>query len=60
MSRLKTIILSQVFIAIKMLIINEVGDIKDDYKLIKKCEKLLKTKKLFKFQKLFKSQKLTK
>ena len=45
MSMLKTIILSQIFIANKVLTINEVNGIEDDNKSIEKCKKLSKIEK---------------
>ena len=46
---LKTIVLSQVFIANEVLATNEVGSIEGSNKLIKKYGKLLKSGKLSKF-----------
>ena len=48
---LKTIMLSQILIANKILAANNVGSVESDNELIKKCGKLSKTRKLFKSQK---------
>ena len=42
--------LSKVFVANKVFATNEVGNVEDDDKLIKKYEKLSKTRKLFKLK----------
>ena len=57
MSMLKTTVLSQVFVANKVLATNKLGDIKGDDKSIEICRKLSKTRKLFKSQKSAKSEK---
>ena len=54
---LKTIILSQVLIANKMLAADMVNSVEGDDESIEKCEKLSKTRKLFKSQKSSKSGK---